>query len=123
MDLNFEKFEKKLDDIERRVADIESASCQLSDVTSSSSSSDSTSGTRKKRSPSDLQFKIRAVHSSFNECNQLHSHERIDSEHNRKVVVSVIKELSDGYGYSAQQIREYTAKHCMKRKRKNRLMI
>lgn len=54
MDLNFEKFEKKLDDIERRVADIESASCQLPDVTSSSSS-DSTSGTRKKRSPSDLQ--------------------------------------------------------------------
>ena len=55
MDSNFEKFEKKMDDIERRVADIESASCQLSDVTSSSSSSDSTSGTRKKRSPSDLQ--------------------------------------------------------------------
>ena len=33
MDSNFEKFEKKLDDIERRVADIESAGYQLSDVT------------------------------------------------------------------------------------------
>ena len=59
MDANFEKFEKKLDDIERRVADIESAGYQLSDMTSSSSSSDSTSGTtRKKRSPSDLQVAI-----------------------------------------------------------------
>ena len=55
MDANFEKFEKKLDDIERRVADIESAGYQLSDVTSSSSSSDSTGGARKKRSPLDLQ--------------------------------------------------------------------
>ena len=30
---------------------------------------------------------------------------RIDSEHNRKVVVSMIKELSDGGGYSPEQIR------------------
>ena len=48
MDANFEKFEKKLDDIEWRVADIESAGYQHSDVTSSSSSSDSTGGARKK---------------------------------------------------------------------------
>lgn len=47
------KFEKILDDIERRVADIESAGYQLSDVTSSSSS-DSASGSRKKRSPPDF---------------------------------------------------------------------
>ena len=56
MNLNFEKFEKKLDDIERRVADIESTGYQLSDVSSSSSSSsDSNNGIRKKSSPSDLQ--------------------------------------------------------------------
>ena len=55
MDLNFEKFEKKLDDIERRVADIESIGYQLSDVSSLSSSSVSSNGIRKKRSPSDLQ--------------------------------------------------------------------
>ncbi|XP_065907259.1 uncharacterized protein [Dysidea avara] len=112
MESAFQELDRRMITIEKKVANIEerqqssSGSHQsLYDGSSSSSGTRSCSGAgRCKRTPPDLQYKIRVLHSNFDETNQFHCHERIDGEHNNRIVSIMIKELHKDY--PIQQIRD-----------------
>ncbi|XP_065907458.1 uncharacterized protein [Dysidea avara] len=110
MESTFQELDRRMTTIEKKVALFEANLCSSSPgshVSSSHGSSGSSSGTsRRKRSPPDLQSKIRTLHSNLDETNQFNCHERIDGEHNSKVISIIINELSSEKDYSKQQIKD-----------------